>query len=612
MLTRILPLIFLFDFMSPLSIHAQSDLLINVYNRNSISLNGEWNYIVDPYETGFYNYRSEPYDKFHDPGNGAYFMNAKPKDKTELIEYDFDRSDKINVPGDWNTQKEKLFYYEGTIWYKKSFDYTKLKNDSRVFLYFDAVNYQSDVYLNGQKLGTHTGGFTPFNFEITDIVKPKDNFLIVKVDNKRKREGVPTLNTDWWNYGGITRDVRIFETPQTFIQDYFIQLNPDDKNQIKGYIHLKGTDNIKERINMSIPELNLEKELITNIDGFASFQTHADNIKYWSTTNPHLYKIIIKTNEEEIIDYIGFRSIKTDGQDILLNDEKIFLKGICFHEEKPLQAGRAYSQDDAKQLLTWVKELGCNYVRLAHYPHNENMIRLADKMGILVWEEVPVYWTIDWENEETYENAQNQLSEVICRDKNRASVIIWSMANETPVGSARNNFLMRLIDYTRKLDNTRLISAALEQSNYDGDPFIKTITDPLADMVDVLSFNQYIGWYDGLPDKCKNISWKIKQDKPAIISEFGGGAKYGFHGDSLTRWSEEYQEYLYAETLKMIGKIPQLRGISPWILADFRSPRRNLPDIQDGWNRKGLISSEGYKKKAFYVLKEFYESLSGR
>jgi beta-glucuronidase len=288
--------------------------------------------------------------------------------------------------------------------------------------------------------------------------------------------------------------------------------------------------------------------------------------------------------------------------------EKYFLKGISIHEENPIRGGRAHSLEDARQLLMWARELGCNYVRLAHYPHNEHMVRLADQMGILIWEEIPVYWTIAWNNEATYNNAENQLKEVINRDKNRASVIIWSMANETPASEARNIFLSKLANLTRKLDPTRLISAALEQRNYNGNPFIRTIDDPFADIVDILSFNQYIGWYDGLPDKCRKIEWKIVQNKPVLISEFGAGAKYGFYGDNFTRWSEEYQEYLYSETLNMISKIDQLQGISPWILADFRSPRRPLPNIQDGWNRKGLISESGNKKKAFFVLKNFYDN----
>lgn len=586
---------------------AQETLLINTYNRPSKSLNGYWNYIVDPYENGFYNYRYEPFENQKEPGKAAYFSNAKSENKSDLVEYNFDKSDSIAVPGDWNTQKENLYYYEGTLWYKKSFDYTKKEKSNRVFVYFEASNYQTDVYLNGKKLGQHIGGFTPFNFEVTDLLKESDNFLVVKVDNKRKKEGVPTLNTDWWNYGGITRDVKLVETADSFIEDYFIQLDPNDKNSIKGHISLNGGSIGHQSIQIQIPELNINKKVTTNNQGVATFEIDHDDINYWSTGNPFLYKVILKTQKDQLEDQIGFRTIKTKGQKILLNDKEIFLRGISIHEESPIRDGRGYAIEDAQQLLNWAKELGCNYVRLAHYPHNEHMVRLADKMGILVWEENPVYWTIAWKNEATYKNAENQLTEVINRDKNRASVIIWSMANETPGSEARNIFLTKLADQTRKLDPTRLISAAMEQSNFEGNSNIRTIDDDFAETVDILSFNQYIGWYDGLPEKCSEISWKIKQNKPVLISEFGAGAKQGLHGDKDTRWTEEYQEYLYEETLKMLGNIEQLQGFSPWILVDFRSPRRPLPEIQDGWNRKGLISEDGIKKKAFFVLKNFYD-----
>jgi beta-glucuronidase len=258
-------------------------------------------------------------------------------------------------------------------------------------------------------------------------------------------------------------------------------------------------------------------------------------------------------------------------------------------------------------LLNRAKELHCNFVRLAHYPHNEYMARIADEMGIMVWEENPVYWTIQWENESTFQNAENQLTEMIGRDKNRASVIIWSMANETPVVEARNTFLKKLAERTRSLDNTRLISAALEVHGNPADPDERIVEDPFADIVDILSFNQYVGWYDGLPSKCERIRWTIPYQKPVIISEMGGGALQGFHADPLTRWSEEYQEDIYLKSLPVLSKIPQLRGLSPWILNDFRSPRRPLAGIQDGWNRKGLFGQTGTKKKAFYVLKAFYE-----
>lgn len=590
------------------SINGQEKLVQNVYHRETTSLNGMWKYIVDPYENGFYNYRYEPFENQKNPGKSAFFKNAKQENKTDLLEYNFDKSDSIAIPSDWNSQKEKLFYYEGTVWFKKSFDYKISKENNRVFVYFGASNYETHVYFNGKKLGKHIGGFTPFNFEITHLLKEKDNFLVIKVDNKRKKEGVPTLNTDWWNYGGITRDVKLFETASTFINDYFIQLDKNDKNVINGKIQLNGNVTSSREIQIKIPELNINKKVKTDTTGVAFFNISSTKIKYWSDKNPYLYNIFLQLNNDVVTDKIGFRTIKTSGSSILLNDKKVYLKGISIHEESPFSGGRAHTKEDAKKLLSWAKELGCNYVRLAHYPHNEHMVRLADEMGILVWEENPVYWTISWKNNATYNNAKNQLAEVISRDKNRASVIIWSMANETPTSAARNTFLTNLTDFTRKEDPTRLISAALEQSDYKNSKTIRTINDEFADVVDVLSFNQYIGWYDGLPEKTERITWKITQNKPVLISEFGAGAKKGFYANKDIRWSEEFQEEVYKKTLKMMDKIEPLQGFSPWILVDFKSPRRVLPEIQDNFNRKGLISEKGEKKKAFFVLQNFYNS----
>ena len=153
--------------------------MINVGNRQTTSLNGTWRIIVDPFENGFYDYR-------YTENRYGYFRNAKPRNKSDLVEYDFDTSWTLKVPGDWNTQRDDLLFYEGTIWYKRSFDYD-LKPQKKLFVYFGAVNYEAVVYLNGKKLGTHTGGFTPFGFEITDVVRPNDNFLIVKADNTRHR-----------------------------------------------------------------------------------------------------------------------------------------------------------------------------------------------------------------------------------------------------------------------------------------------------------------------------------------------------------------------------------------------------------------------------------------
>ena len=586
----------------PFAVSSQG-LIINTFNRNTTSLNGEWNYIVDPYETGYYNFHSEIYDQKNAGSPSAFYNNYHAKNKAELVEYDFDKSPVMVIPGDWNTQKENLFYYEGTVWFKRSFDYA-LKEKNRLFVYFGAINYKADVYLNGIKLGTHEGGFTPFNFEITAVVKPAGNYLVVKVDNKRFREAVPTMNTDWWNYGGITRDVILIEEPPVFVQDYAIQLKKGTQNLIAGYVKLNGLTG-GENVTISIPELKIEKNITVSNNGYTPFEIRTDKLQYWSPSNPKLYEVSIKTFRQTLKDNIGFRTVETKGADILINGMPVFLKGICMHEE--YKGRRANSEADARAMLTWAKELGCNFIRLAHYPHNEYMLKMADKMGLMVWEEIPVYWTIDFGNESTYNNAKNQLTEVITRDKNRACVIIWSMANETPLSDKRNYFLKNLVNHARSLDSTRLISAALLTRGEKG---VGIIDDKIGEYLDIVAFNQYRGWYGGDLATAPDAKWVTPYNKPVVVSEFGGDAKQGLHGDREERWTEEYQEYLYQQNLLMIEKMPNIRGISPWILTDFRSPRRMLPGIQDGFNRKGLIADNGMKKKAFFILREFYKKIS--
>ncbi len=576
----------------------------DVFARHPVSLNGKWHYIVDPYDTGYYDYRREAYDKQPHPSSG-YFLDQRPKDKSDLVEYNFDASPTMNVPGDWNTQDEKLYYYEGSVWYRTKFDVKKLAAGNRLFVYFGAVNYEADVYVNGKKLGRHVGGFTPFAFEITGLAKEKGNSLVVRVNNVRHVEGVPTVNTDWWNYGGITRDVLLVETPETFISYFSLRLAHDKAKGIVCEFALDGPQK-DQTLKVSLPQLHLSNEVRAN--GGNTFGMAAPaSLSLWSPEKPVLYDVEIQCGNDKVTDRIGFCTVATSGDKILLNGKPVFLSGVSIHEENPLRGGRAYSEDDARLLLGWAKELGCNFVRLAHYPHNEHMARVADELGIMVWEEIPVYWTIQWNNSDTLSLAQQQLSDLIFRDQNRASVIVWSVANETPVSDARTKFLKTLVDVARSLDGTRLISAAMEVRSDPQHPEHKIVDDPFGQYTDLLSFNEYVGWYDGTPPKIDRITWSLKYKKPVVISEFGADAKQGLHADALTRFSEEYQADVYRRTLPMLSKIPGFSGCTPWILCDFRSPRRPLPGIQDGFNRKGLISSEGKKKAAFEVLRKFYD-----
>ncbi len=588
-------------------VRARGENIPDLYLHDGQSLNGEWKSIIDPYDSGFYDYRYTQRDSNKDPSRAeTFYLDVKPADAGERVEYDFDASPTLNVPGDWNTQRPELFYYEGSVWYRRTFAAAALADGERAFLRFAAANYRADVYLNGQKLGTHIGGFTPFSFEVTQRLKPGTNSLVVRVNNQRSKDAVPTLNTDWWNYGGLTRAVKLVRTPAKFIADHRLWLESEDTKMISGSVEITGATE-GETVELSIGELHQRLTAMTDAKGKATFHFAATNLQLWSPEHPKLYAVALSCDADKITEPVGFRTVRTRGKEILLNGQPVFLRGICIHEEFPLNGGgRVNDADKAKQLLIWAKELGCNFVRLAHYPHNEDMTRLADKLGIMVWSEVPVYWTINWTNAETYRNAEQQLTDEIRRDANCASIIIWSLANETPVSEARTKFLTQLAGKARELDGTRLISAAMERHAKPSADNVNVVQDPLAEVVDVVAFNQYIGWYDGLPDKCGKVAWEIPYNKPVFISEFGGDARQGLHGDKSQRWTEEFQEDLYRQTLPMLDKIDGLVGFSPWILVDFRSPKRVLPGIQNGFNRKGLISSDGVKKKAFFVLQDYY------
>ena len=572
--------------------------IVNIPGRSAVCLDGSWKYIVDVYNTGAMDYRANPV-----PDRSSFFADRSfYSDQTRLVEYDFDYAKEIAVPGDWNTQRAELYYYEGAVWYRTKVD-CHPEAGKRYFLYFGAANYQTVVGLNGRRIGSHEGGFTPFNFEVTDRLNDGPNSIVVNVDNTRHLDAVPTVNSDWWNYGGITRSVYLVETPETFIRDYSVQLKKGSKDVLEGWVQLDGPAAAQE-VSVSIPELKVSKKVIADASGLARFEIPAKPA-LWSPASPKLYDVTLSAGEDSVSDRIGFRTIETLGDRILLNGEPVFCKGISIHEEMIGGAGgRAFSDAQARAILAEVKAMNCNFVRLAHYPHNENMIRAAEEMGIMVWSEIPVYWTISFDNPDTYANAERQLTDMITRDRNRANIIIWSVANETPLGESRLKFLGGLIAKARELDPTRLVSAAMEKVEYEGR--MMTVNDPLVEIADLISFNQYVGWYDGTPEKCDEVTWTFSVQKPVMVTEFGGGAVYGRHGATDQRFTEENQEYLYLKNIEMLSRMPGLAGTSPWILKDFRSPKRMLGGIQDDYNRKGLLSEKGERKKAFYVMQSWY------
>jgi len=602
-------------------------LINNVENREKISLAGTWNALIDPTIFSL-NDRFKFLERNYKPGQG------------ELVELSLENGLTLQVPGDWNTQDDRLFFYNGKVWYKRDF-FVEKKNGKRYFLHFGGVNYKAKIYVNGTYVASHTGGYTSFNCEITDQLKPGENLLVMKVNNTLTANDIPTTSTDWLNYGGITRDVHLLEMPNGFIQNYKIQLAANNPKKIEGWVTFDGIESGK--VQLQIEELGIDQSFTIN-DGRASLSFDASP-ELWSPNSPKLYKVALSTGDETVVDHIGFRTINTQNGQVLLNGEPIFLKGISLHEEAIGAKGRASSYQEAVELLTTSQELGCNFVRLAHYTHNENMLNAADKLGLLVWAEIPVYWNVKFESPEVLAMAKSRMKEMIDRDQNRASVIFWSLGNETPKSDARNNFFKELNTYVKGLDDTRLTTAALifggeeiqamakeyyfpTMQGQKFDTWDIEIEDPLATVVDVAAINQYFGWYysgflalganipalkarQTMLDNIHKIRFHIPGDKPFVFSEMGAGAKKGTPGkeEDYVIYSEEYQALVYKKQIEMVKEQKGLVGMSPWILKDFRSAMRLYQGVQDYWNLKGLITDNGERKKAFFELQKFYRSL---
>ncbi len=567
----------------------------NTSGRETLSLNGRWNILPDLTDQGLKKSWGQP----------------QKLNYNRLVEVSFEGGQTLQVPGDWNSQYPEFTYFEDIMWYKRTFHYEKGEK-RRYFLHFAAVSAHAIVFMNGERLGEHTGNYTPFQFEVTDIIKEGENSVIVRVDNIRSEEMVPGVNFDWWNYGGITRDVDIVSTPNTYISDYWVRLEKGSMDRVLVDVELNGADKANQNVVLKLGGTKIEKRIKADADGKGQIAFDAD-LELWSPDSPKLYDVELITDLEQITDQIGFRTIECRGTEILLNGKPIFLRGVNLHEEIGSDRRRSVGEADAEYLVQNVLDLGCNHVRLTHYPADEHLLRKCEERGLMVWEEIPIRGgDIDFTNKVAMDGAEVMLDEMVSRDKNRCGIVMWSVSNETHShGKNRNEFLRSLIDKCRAMDDTRAITFASNQVKItmDGETTIKTLDDPLADYVDIIGVNNYQGWYMPWEGDAAKTKWIIRDNKPVVMSEFGAGCVYGKSGsdNDPQSWSEEYMVTAYENYLKSIEGIENLRGTMPWVLFDFRSIRRSHATNQQGWNRKGLLSPEGDKKQAWYIMHDYYQ-----
>ena len=566
---------------------ATADTMIYEGLRETQSLDGLWSYEVDQYDTCL---RAKWYQEKYFDEKGLQLP----------VDFSFDEWPKIELPCCWNLVRPELFLYEGTLIFTRKFMYG-LVGDDKVFLKIGAANYLCRVFINKQFVGMHRGGSTPAYFDITEFLQ-KENRILITVDNTRRTTQVPMENTDWFNYGGIYRSMELIQVPKIFIKDMKVSLEKGDIMHKTIRVELKVSEAVNMPVQFKIPALFVDASIQLK-EGVAVADIKADP-KLWSPDAPVLYDVEAVLGEDVLRDRVGFRDIRVDGNKLLLNDKEIFLKGISCHEDcEPY--GKALTDTERIETIAIAKELGCNFMRLAHYPHSERMARLADEMGMLLWEEIPVYWSIDFNNPATYEDAKNQLLELIRRDRNRASVIIWSVGNENEDTESRYQFMKNLAETAKAEDPTRLVSAACVVNHQ-----INVIEDRLGDCLDVIGVNEYCGWYTPDFEKLPKLLHNSHPDKPVIITEFGADARSGHRGSITDKGTEDCQAHIYKQQIATLKEIPYVKGMTPWILFDFRCPRR-LSALQGHYNLKGLCSADKKRKKmAFKVLQEFYKSMS--
>ncbi len=515
---------------------------------------------------------------------------------------------KIFVPSCWNCAFGKLEYF-GIAWYEREIDITS-KNS---LLEFEGVLSYAKVWLDGEYLGNHYGGYTSFSFALTDIEKGRHT-LTVMVDNSADDATLPSDVADWYRYGGIIRDVKLHNLKNTYISSMHIS-----------YELSKNLDSAEVLVKANISSLGGERQenLTLKFDGKQvaqqsvmlgeektfEFKFSAENISLWDIDAPNLYTVKISTGDDDIIDRIGFRKIETKENKIFLNGKSIFLKGVNRHEDHP-EFGNAFPVSLMQKDLDIVKNLGCNTIRGSHYPNSKEFLDLLDENGILFWSEIPMWGE---QNVETLNKpillsrALYMHTEMVNQYFNHPSIVIWGMHNEIETKEQIAVAITeKIYNLLKSLDSSRLITYATDRAE----------KDICLKYCDFISINKYFGWYGGGTDAWKGFFDELKvwfkeqgvSEKAVVMSEFGGAALYGNHTFDNIKWSEEYQSNLLSESIDAFIESGMITGTYVWHFADARTIRP-VTDRARGFNNKGILNEYRKPKAAYFTVKEKYNKL---
>tara|TARA_R110002094_G_scaffold85808_5_gene89855 strand:- start:1882 stop:4296 length:2415 start_codon:yes stop_codon:yes gene_type:complete len=548
----------------------------------------------------------------------------------------------LNLPHTWNNEDvtdAEPGYRRNASWYKKNIAIVTVDKNLLYQLYFEGANITTKVYVNGKDAGDHIGGYLGFTIDITEFIKSGNNEVLVRVDNGYNPEIIPSQKSDFFIYGGITRDVWLqtvaithignlkITTPSVSFKRASLQLNASINN-------FKKSDNLILKAALKNPQGKVVatktfKKLSADTEmGFSEIK----NPQLWDTKTPNLYSITVtllhnKTIIDEIEDKVGFRWFEfKDYGPFYLNGKRLLLRGTHRHEEHA-GVGAAMSNKQHREDMESIKEMGANFVRLAHYPQDPEIYKACDELGLLVWDEIP--WSRGGVGNDVWKrNTKNQLKEMIAQNFNHPSIIIWSLGNEMywlpdfeggDDTEKINGFLTELNDIAHKLDPSRKTAI---RKYYEG-----------ADIVDVFSPSIWSGWYSGsYKSYQKAIDTYKKEYKHFIHAEYGGSSHVGRHTENpitgegkiqsdgweeaivqtdvaniaqIGDWSENYIVDLFDWHLRISETDPTFVGNIQWAFKDFGTPLRPENAIPY-MNQKGLVDRNGNPKDAYYVFKSYW------
>ncbi len=530
----------------------------------------------------------------------------------------------IAVPGSWNEQFEDSRDYMGTVWYELKTFIPKSWNGQNIFIRVGSANYAAKIWINGTPVGIHEGGHLPFAFNVNNYVKfNAENRITISVENFLKTARVPPggvgipggtgiwskypkANFDFFPYGGLERAVWLLTTPKESIQDISVSTNIYNKDG-EVVVTVQKTGNIKK----GVATLTGNEKNYTIGFNFlgdkATVRIKVPDAHFWNTTNPYLYNLNVSLDDDKD-QYnlnVGIRTITVTDKQILLNGQQIQLKGFNKHEDFAI-FGRGTAQPVMIKDCALMKWTGANALRTSHYPDDEEQMNLADKEGILVIDEIPAVGLYFEGADLPARQAacKRYIEELVARDKNHPSVIMWSLANEPSSDRSKASLeasvesFKELLALTKKLDNRPAVIVGAA-----GAPL-----EWLA-LSDIVCINRYYGWYSNTGDiktgatqlskELDDLYQKLK--KPILITEFGADAQAGMHATPSEMFTEEYQTEFIKAYLDVAAMKDFVAGNYVWVFADFKTSQGVVRF--GGLNLKGVFTRDRKPKQAAYYLK---------